>query len=90
MRIPLVTLLGRSKSPFWESGSMVINIKPLRFPIPNLTAQSIRDILIRHARTKLKISTPYPSNIPKIGTRIQGKKILEKIKMRMNSKKNFT
>ena len=40
MRIPLVMLLGRSGSPFREGGSMVINIKPLRFPIPNLTAQS--------------------------------------------------
>ena len=37
---------------------MVIDIKPLRFPIPNLTAQRIRDILLRHARVKLEISTP--------------------------------
>ena len=69
---------------------MVVNIKPLRFPIPNLTAQSIWDILIRHARMKLEISTPYPTNITKIGTQIQGKKTLEKIKMRINSKKGLT
>ena len=68
---------------------MVINIKPLRFPIPNLTTQRIWDILLRHAKTELVISTPYPSNVPKIGTRIQGKKTLEKIKMWMNSKESF-
>ena len=80
MRIPLVALPWRSESPFREGGSMIINIKPLRFPIPNLMAQSIWDILIRHARTKLEINTPYPSNIPKIGTQIQGKRLLKRSK----------
>ena len=69
---------------------MVIDIKPLSFPIPNLTAQSIWDILLRHTRAKLEISTPHPSYIPKIGTRIQGKETLEKIKMGINPKKCLT
>ena len=69
---------------------MVIDIKPLRFPIPNLTAQRIRDILLRHARAKLEISTLRPSNIPKIGIRIQGKEAFEKVKMGMNPKKCLT
>ena len=87
---PLVTLLRRSRSPLRKSGSMVIDIKPLCFPIPNLTAQSIWDILLRHTRAKLEISTPHPSYIPKIGTRIQGKETFEKIKMAMNPKKRLT
>jgi len=69
---------------------MVIDIKPLHFPIPNLTAQRIQDILLRHARVKLEISTPHPRNIPKIGIRIQGKETFEKIKMGMNPQKCLT
>ena len=69
---------------------MVIDIKPLRFPIPNLTAQRIRDILLRHARMELEISTPHFGNTPKIGAQIQGKETFEKIKMRVNPKKRLT
>ena len=52
--IPLVTLLQRSRSPFRKSRSMIVDIKPLGLPIPSLTAQSIRNILLRHTRTKFK------------------------------------
>jgi len=69
---------------------MVIDIKPLRFPIPNLTAQSIQGILLRHARAKLEINTPHPSNVPKTGTWIQGKETFEKIKMGMNPRECLT
>ena len=69
---------------------MVIDIKPLRFAIPNLTVKRIRDILLRYARAKLEISTPHPRNISKIGIRIKGKKTFEKIKMVMNPKKCLT
>jgi len=71
------------------SRSMVINIKPLCLPIPNLMVQSIRSILLRHARMKLEISSSYSSNIPKIGKWIQGKETLEKIKVGMNSKESL-
>ena len=67
-----------------------MDIKPLRFPIPNLTAQRIRDILLRHARTKLEINNPTPRNIPKIGICVQGKETFEKIKIGMNPKKRLT
>jgi len=69
---------------------MIIDIKPLRFPIPNLTAQRIWDILLLHARAKLEISAPYPRNIPEIGIWTQGKETFEKIKMGMNPKKRLT
>ena len=68
---------------------MIIDIEPLGLPIPNLTAQSIQNILLRHARTKLKVSTSYPSSIPRIGERIQGKETLEKIKVRVNPKESL-
>jgi len=57
---PLVTVLRRPRGPLWKSRSMVIDIKPLCFPIPNLTAQRIRDIFLRHAGTKLEINAPPP------------------------------
>jgi len=77
-------------SPLRKSRSMVINIKPLCSPIPNLTAQRIWDILLHHSGMELEISTPHPGNIPKIGIRIQGKKTFEKLKMGMNPKKRLT
>ena len=74
---------------FQEEQEYVADIKPLDLPIPNLTTQSIRNILLRHARTKLKISTSYPSSIPMIGKRIQGKETLDKVKVGMNSKESL-
>ena len=68
---------------------MIANIKPLGPPIPNLTTQSIWNILIRHARKKLKIGTSYSSNILQIGKWIQGKETFEKIKVGVNSKKSL-
>ena len=87
--IPLVTLLRRTRSPFRKTRSMIIDIEPLGLPIPNLTAQSIQNILLRHARTKLKVSTSYPSSIPRIGKWIKGKQTLEKVKVGMYSKESF-
>ena len=52
--ISLVTLLQRSKCPFRKSRSMIVDIKPLGLPIPSLTAQSKRNILLRHTRTKFE------------------------------------
>jgi len=51
--------------------------------------QSIWNIPLRHTRMKLKICTSYPSSIPRIGKRIQGKETLEKIKVRVNPKESF-
>jgi len=89
MSIPLVTLLRRPRSPLRESRSMIANIKPLGPPIPNLTTQSIWNILLCHARTKLKIGTSYSSNILQIGKWIQGKETFEKIKMGIDPKESF-
>ena len=87
--ISLVTLLQRSKCPFRKSRSMIVNIEPLDLPIPNLTAQSIRNILLCLARMKLKIGTFYSSSVPRIGKWIQGKETLEKVKVGMYSKESF-
>jgi len=68
---------------------MIVEIEQLGLPIPTLTTQSIRNILLRHARMKLKISTSYPSSIPRIGKWIQGKETLEKVKVGMNFKESL-
>jgi len=59
---------------------MVIDIKPLRFSIPNLTAQRIRDILLRHARAKLKISTPTLAIFLRLGYGFKEKRLLKRSK----------
>ena len=68
---------------------MIVDIEPLGLAIPNLKAQSIRNILLRHARMKLKIGTSYSSSILRIGKRIQGKETLEEVKVGMNSKESL-
>jgi len=55
---------------------MVID-KPLRFPISNLTAQRIRDILLRHFRAKLEISTPTLAIFLRLGNRFKEKRLLK-------------
>jgi hypothetical protein len=59
---------------------MVIDIKPLRFPIPNLAAQRIRDILLRHARMELEISTPTLAILLRLGHRFKEKRLLKRSK----------
>ena len=48
MSIPLGTLLRRTRKPFRDIRSMIIYIKPLGFPISNLTTRSIWNIFVRH------------------------------------------
>ena len=74
---PLVTLLQGSSSPLRKSRSMVIDIKPLCFPIPNLTAQSIWDVLLRHARIELEISTPTLAIFLRLGYEFKEKRLLK-------------
>jgi hypothetical protein len=59
---------------------MVINIKSLRFPIPNLPAQRIRDIPLRHARTELEISTPTLVILLRLGHGFKEKRLLKRSK----------
>ena len=59
---------------------MVIDIKPLRFPIPNLTAQRIRDIFLHHARAKLEISTPTLAIFLRLGYGFKEKMLLKRSK----------
>jgi len=59
---------------------MVIDIKPLRLSIPKLTAQRIRDILLRHARAKLKISTPTLAIFLGLGYEFKEKRLLKRSK----------
>jgi len=66
---------------------MVIDIKPLRFSIPNLTAQRIRDILLRQARAKLKISTPTLAIFLRLGYGFKEKRLLKRSKWGWISKK---
>ena len=77
---PLVTLFQRSRSPLRKDKSMVIDIKPLGFPIPNLTTQSIWDILLRHTRAKLKISTPTLAIFLRLGHGFKEKRLLKRSK----------
>jgi len=75
-----VVLLWRFRSPLRKSRSMVIDIKPLRFSIPNLTAQRIRDILLCQARAKLKISTPTLAILLRLGYEFKEKRLLKRSK----------
>jgi hypothetical protein len=59
---------------------MVINIKPLRLTIPNLTAQRIQDILLHHARAKLKISTPTLAIFLRLGYGFKEKRLFKRSK----------
>jgi hypothetical protein len=59
---------------------MIIDIKPLRFPIPNLTARRMRDILLLHARTELEISTPTLAILLRLGHGFKEKRLLKRSK----------
>ena len=68
---------------------MIVYVKPLGTPITNLTTRSIRNILPRHHRMKLKIGSTNRGNIRKIRIRAQEEQDLEQIKVRVDSKKSL-
>ena len=68
---------------------MIVYVKPLGPPVTNLTTRSIRNILPRHLRSKLKISPTNRGNIRKIRIGVQEEQTLEQIKVRVDSKKSL-
>ena len=80
MRIPLVTLLWRSRSPFRKGRGTVINIKPLRFPIPNLTAQSYGIYLSTMPGRNWRSAPPILAIFLRLGHRFKEKRLLKRSK----------
>ena len=89
MMKPFMTPFGWTRNSVGKRRHMIVYVKPLGPPVTNLTTRSIRNILPRHLRTKLKIGSINRSNIRKIQIRAQEEQALEQIKVRVDSKKSL-
>ena len=89
MMEPFMTVLGRTWNSVRQRQRMIVYIKPLGPPFTNLMTRSIRNILSRHFRSKVKIGPTNRSNIRKIRIGIQEEQTLEQIKVWVDSKESL-
>jgi hypothetical protein len=68
---------------------MIVDIKPLGFPVTNLTTRSIWNVPPHHLKMKLNIGTTNCGNIPEVRMRIQKEYTLKEIEVGVDSKENL-